>query len=86
LRFDTLSIALSYGIRPIASGNFIIDIFGHEITTSKRIRILYEFNKNAAFLAHFGSWMYHFSTFVTSWDILKMVVSLGIFLKNKIQN
>ena len=27
LRVDTLNIALSYGIRPIASGSFIIDIF-----------------------------------------------------------
>jgi hypothetical protein len=36
LRFDTLNIALSYGIRSIASGIFIIDNFGHEITTSFR--------------------------------------------------
>jgi hypothetical protein len=35
LRFDTLNIALSYGIRPIASGIFIIDKFGHKFTTSK---------------------------------------------------
>jgi hypothetical protein len=34
LRFDTLNIALSYKIRYIASGIFIIDNFGHEITTS----------------------------------------------------
>ena len=34
LRFDTLYIALSYGIHPIASGNFIIDIFSHKNTTS----------------------------------------------------
>ena len=32
LRFDTLYIALSYGIRSIASGNFIIDNFGHKIS------------------------------------------------------
>jgi hypothetical protein len=31
LRFDTLNIALSYGIRPIASGNFIIDILVNKI-------------------------------------------------------
>jgi hypothetical protein len=35
LRFDTLNIALSYGIRSIASGIFIIDNFGHEIITSE---------------------------------------------------
>jgi hypothetical protein len=34
LRFDTLNIALSYEIRPIASGIFIIDKFGHNFTTS----------------------------------------------------
>ena len=37
MRFDTLNIALSYGIRSIASGNFIIDIFGHGNTTSYRM-------------------------------------------------
>jgi hypothetical protein len=31
LRFDTLNIALSYGIHPIASGNFIIDILVNKI-------------------------------------------------------
>jgi hypothetical protein len=30
LWFDTLNIALSYGIRSIASGNFIIDILVNE--------------------------------------------------------
>jgi hypothetical protein len=34
LRFDTLNIAISYGIRPIASDIFIIDKFGHKFTTS----------------------------------------------------
>ena len=39
LRFDTLNIALFYGIRPIASGSFIIDIFldtkrPHQLTTN----------------------------------------------------
>jgi hypothetical protein len=37
LRFDTLNIALSYGIRPIVSGIFIIDKFGHKFTTSASI-------------------------------------------------
>jgi hypothetical protein len=35
LKFDTLNIAISYGICPIASGIFIIDKFGYKFTTSK---------------------------------------------------